>query len=751
MKGMPTADKPKAHYPRRVHDFSARRVYTSKAGMIEPVKPIHMLPNEHIDIDVDDFLQSMPMTTAPFLRGRKEFAFYYVPYVQLWQNYGQYQTGRADPFSSSLKGSKYEPRISLRMLYELVFLSMLRSMQYECYLKWMQVSNGNPLITDVWNDMCDDIFVDCFTNDSCWLKGNLDSNDIDLVPFLKRLGYLSSSGFFDDHMSNKFIDVSPYDDEVFEPTGIEFILDQFHQQRWSNWARKLDLLRYGNMLPFLSPAYDAFLEWMEEGWTTDEDTNSRYRNIFLRKIQFAAQQIMCVPVTYYVSVYPLLAYNKVFYTYFRNTYYDLNYYVGDYNVDHLECTDLQSSILTNDKFSLRFLDIEQHQWKKDMFTSLMPDTQFGAVSSLQLDVSVDLSFNGVVSTNRQSDFYVPNSGTSAGDNTDIHLHKDSSEFGSILTEDNAILQHWHSFDSGALNDYVTSSAGSASFDVLALRRAEAIQGYRQTLLRCGNKTKDIMVGIYGVEPRWENDHDPAFVDAFGYDVFVDRITSSAETNSDPSTYNGKLGDLGGQIAKLGQSRHSIKFTSGGDFGVLLPVCYIVFNSEYNSYNIDPNLLNLTPEEHYIPDFQDLGFVPVTRRTLSLLDPRVSKFDQPITVNEDVDQVLGYGTPYFEKKLDIDLVHGILCNFHAVTDSERVLRVEQLHEYYGDFSHWVSPRTDLQSVLNTQIRQFYIDPRILNVNFLLASDGRQETDQFINNTYFKVRRTNTLTDLGLPKF
>lgn len=734
MKSLPIAEKPSAHYPRHNHDFSARRVYTSKAGMIKPVKPIDTIPNEHIEINVSDFLQSMPLATAAFLRGRREFSFYYVPITQLWANFGQYMAQRKDRYSSALKDSKYEPRISLRCL----FVWCLNAMFYDLSMKVNKAYNsGNVLLGNLEITAGDTsrrpILSNVF-NPITKVGGTKLSTTLD-VP---------TSSYFAANVFMKFEnDVAT----SYQPTVGEFVLDRFGMPRWSNMLRKLDLLRYGNYINYFSNAYDLMVAFSDgDESITQDDVDNAFKDLI--------HQIDIIPDDYFVEPYRLLAYNKCYYTFFRNSYYELDYYVGDYNVDHLQCNSLETSILTASMFSVQFLDMYQHQWKKDLFTSLMPDTQFGAVSSLEMTDNVLLSnlFSGV-QTNAVKSNGAPMMFTQAVSSSDAIIDAESQVLGGNyikpLGTSQQDLKYWNGLavDTSMLNDQ-TNPDGldlSVSFDVLALRRAQAIQGYRQTLLRCGNKTKDIMVGLYGVEPVWENDHDPAFIDAFGYDFMVDRVVSQALTNDSLETTDGKLGDLGGYIAKLGSSQHTIKYTTRGDFGIIMPLCYEIFESEYNSYNIDPNLLPLTPEEHGIPDFMNLGFVPVTRRILSLIDNRVYDDNNQVL---NYDSVLGYSTPYYEKKVDIDVCHGIT---NTIASPSRRPDGSFIRQLIGDFAHWVAPRSDMQSAFVTLVKQFYIDPRILNGNFLLSADGRQETDQFICNTYFKVSRINWLTKLGLPNF
>ena len=234
MKDNPTGVKPMAHYPRNVHDFSARRVYTTKAGLIEAVKPIDTLPNEHIQIDVSDFLQSMPLATSAFLRGRREFAFYYVPYTQLWSNFGQYIAQRKDRYSSAMKDTKFEPRISLKKLYEWCAIAMLCDV----------VVNHNSR---------ERYSVDGLTSVS------------DSLPFGKNPEFkviyrtLTVTKKFN-NFSSQFTKVDNDDIVSYNPTFGEFMNDRFGVPRWSNMIRKLDLLRYGNLVPVFSPLYDFLVD-----------------------------------------------------------------------------------------------------------------------------------------------------------------------------------------------------------------------------------------------------------------------------------------------------------------------------------------------------------------------------------------------------------------------------------------------------------------------------------------------------------
>lgn len=341
-KGMPTGQKPERKLPRFNHDFSASRAYTHKVGQIIPARVIHSIPNEHFEIEVSDFLQSLPMVSAPFIKGRREFSFYYVPYVQLWQNYGQYQAQRDDKFSSALKGRLFEPRISLRKLYALCAWNMFKCLQADS-----SFNVGYAQLDEAWSKK--PIFRYRASNNYNFAYEFTDS-------ITQIIG------------TDDFMRVVNGQEEVYQPVARDFIYDRFGITRWSNWCRKLDMLRYGNILPVLSPIYDelialtpAVLDSMAEESTSEGQFDTKVQTLFVQALNKVNRFLESIPENYYVSPFAILGYNKCYYTFFRNSFYELDYYVGDFNIDHLDCDSLESSIMDLSMVSLQFLDIYQHQ------------------------------------------------------------------------------------------------------------------------------------------------------------------------------------------------------------------------------------------------------------------------------------------------------------------------------------------------------------------------------------------------------
>lgn len=726
---------------RNYFDLTNRHAYGMKSGYITPLKCLHTIPDDYFDVNVQDFTQTDAMTTAAFMRGRKEIAGYFVPYNTIWHNFNQYQSTREDPQSVLLKdkGILFEPRISR---WNLVLPAIEFFVQYlicERYLKWVN-NPGKTYSEDV--DYSSDAYYKWQKARSRYLDTKYNYQDgVFCCPYVTRshVGLDDSTlpiiGFF-----SFYNDTSK---EIGEILNRDVLLDTVGEWKWCNYLRKLDMLGYGNYYPLFALAEQGYLNFLSDvaptGETTDENViqaqeylNSIVFNLALKLLRICKADKTITRSTYYdrmansadlyVSVYPLYAYNHIFYTMFRNSYYDLSYDVRNFNVDFLNCSTLQGSIVTLMNIPTRWFNLECHQWKKDKFTSLMPDTQFGAVSSLSLSLP---NIGGDVGT-----WHKLNGSSVSQGVVNVGSGQNVSVYHSSFSEAN-MLSHHHVYDDG--NGHALTNP-SVSFNVLALKRAEALQQYRQDLLRAGNHTQDIFKQIYGASPKSQLDEHSYFVDVAGGDVIVDPVVSTASTGD---SVNGSLGDIAARaiINTGGKFKLSVS-----DFGCFIFLAYIVPESMYNSYMLDQHLMNLTQEDHFIPQLMNLGFEPIVTEALNGLSasPHVTR---------------GFSLPYIEFKTDVDMCHGNYCDFYDETDNANEDYSSRYFPeiYEGSKSHWVAPRTDMQLQDVTTLRNFYIDPRVLNNLFLVASDCTYETDQFTCYTAINVDSTRPLSELGLPRF
>lgn len=758
--------KPKANIGRNVFDLSSTETYSQKVGQIDVVKVIDTIPGDHHEIELSDFTQTMPLNTAAFVTGRKELAAYFVPYVHGWRQFSQYMATREDPVSSALGSINTEPRTNLATLYliaidQYCYFYLRETLKNTLWMNMQNLVNRQEHTTNYFSESNRVVFNNYFDS---FLK--------DQRPFVA----VSSDTVFGQQNMYAYIDAYGYNTKVLKdiittfdtddwneiiaftssialPTGAQFLetfnknvsddvrmsyygvnsqssnfyyrdvyVNKFGLCWFSEAVRKLDMCGFGNLYQYVSLHYQIL-----------EKINNASSIINAAEFQGQVIEPLTSIITFindnyrerYVNLYPLLAYNQIYYNFFRNSYYELSedYNVRNFNVDYIGTSNHESNFVQCADLPVQFLQLGYHQYKKDMFTAVLPDTQFGAVSTISFDSSVTDNDNGYFVTTPigQDGLTIPpyQSNNFAGFSSSTNS-KGNQNLSMGAIADFGGTEHWISHN---------HNLGSFGFDMLALRRAEALQGYRQTLMRAGNRTADIMNAIYGKAPFYHEDAIPYFLDAVGADINVDPVVQTSASTGDISSADGKLGDLGARIYMQGKGS-KIKFDCR-DFGCIVILSYIVPNSSYNSYMLNPHRANLTPEQHYIPDFANLGMEPVINEYLNNM--RSSSLQNTIR---------GYVPSYFEFKTDVDRVHGAFADFSANGVSSII---------QGSLSHWVAPRTDLQFTKITTLAQFYIDPRILDNIFIVEADETQDTDQFICRTHVKDICTRYMPVLGLPQF
>ena len=212
-----------------------------------------------------------------------------------------------------------------------------------------------------------------------------------------------------------------------------------------------------------------------------------------------------------VNLWRLAAYNYIWYNEYRQTYYDDGTYLlpsgmspaNLFNFDNLLCDTLahaEVGYTLTDANRIRLLgsmcQMRYRCWKKDLYTGLLPSTQFGNVSTIESNLSqiddfyLKLKMSGT-SSNYQSVNVAPSTGShpfavgtvgGQGGSTPVNFYP---------------FNAYDALDNGNKVGMVSSS--QSLFSMLDLRKAEAIQIWRENALRAGNRVKDNMTAHYGVE------------------------------------------------------------------------------------------------------------------------------------------------------------------------------------------------------------------------------------------------------------
>lgn len=283
------------------------------------------------------------------------------------------------------------------------------------------------------------------------------------------------------------------------------------------------------------------------------------------------------------TLWPVFTYNKAFWQFYRNEWYDIDYdyiyldsdtvsvvdsipYVNLFNMDDIS-TALVPQVDTMNAVGYRLLCMfatKPHQYKKDLFTGVLPSTQYGSVSV----AFTDQDFHKLVG----------------------NIHATSTETldsGQVFTAGSGIL-----YNIGSSPTPTSVVAEKYKFDpsvaisVLELRKADAMQRFNERMLRAGNKTADIFKAHGWDAPKSEKAFDVLFLGSYD---------SSLDLNVIASTSSSENVDLG-QLAANGVSvvnGSTIRFKSH-DFGSLLVVAYVTKEAEYDSYGVHKSHSLLEP-------------------------------------------------------------------------------------------------------------------------------------------------------------
>lgn len=402
-----------------------------------------------------------------------------------------------------------------------------------------------------------------------------------------------------------------------------------------------------------------------------------------------------------VNLWRLLAYNLIWYREYRQQYYDDGKYLIPsslasnpnaaaflFNMDFLQCSTQATSKLAYSQFPdyrellAAMLQPRYRCWKKDLYTGLLPSTQFGNVSIVEVPYQLDSfrKLNGTTPT--------------AGDTKFINPYNDLLDYsGSSLTHIN-------------------------EFDILALRKSEAIQKWRENALRAGNQVQDNFEAHYGVKPQSHMDVHPQHVASFDAPLNIGDIMATAETGA---AINGVVGDVAGKGIMSFSGDQTIKFETN-DFGVLMCIYSILPEAEYNSNGVDRLNCLLEREDYFFNEYENLGLEAVDRSVVTNLG--------------NTSGILGYAPRYFGYKQKLDRVCGEFQDFQG---------------YHGQFSPWVAPKFDVDDSIPGQpvpLSTLYVNPDVFNNNFHYANNV---VDQFVCDFYVDCEAIRQMSVSGMPGY
>lgn len=124
----------RANRPRNAFDLSQRHMFTAPVGALLPVLSLDLIPHDHVEINAQDFMRTLPMNSSAFMSLRGVYEFFFVPYSQLWHPFDQFIAGTND-YRSNYFNVSFTP---------LAVPSCTRESLFKEALKFSEIGHSSP-------------------------------------------------------------------------------------------------------------------------------------------------------------------------------------------------------------------------------------------------------------------------------------------------------------------------------------------------------------------------------------------------------------------------------------------------------------------------------------------------------------------------------------------------------------------------------------------------------------------------------
>lgn len=493
-------------------------------------------------------------------------------------------------------------------------------------------------------------------------------------------------------------------------TQVSYDKDEFGYFETCNRARLCDLLGYGSLRDYIRVYRDS-----ENG---------------------DGVQIPAIPPSLYaakhVTIWPWLAYQKIWADYYRNPWFDLDPDPWNFNLDDLACTTdgganisfVRAAANEDDNYAPELAGIfkmRYRQWKRDYFTGLFPDKQFGDVA--QILGTTNFSLGGSLTQGPQ--------------NLQI-IGLNDSPYPNLQAGDVTI-----GGQSSADNMYPTKLTGGIS--ALDVRRAELLQVWKEKTLRAGSRTNAQQVAHFGVSSHYIPKDHVQHLGGYSEVISINEVVSTSldKTGLSDTDLDG-LGELGGKATSLGRG-DKIRFKAHDD-GIIMAIFSILPESEYSAFGLSPEHTRIDPFDYFTPAFQNLGFQAVNRANLDVMHVGFASNER------NMNQILGYAPPYYDMKIGIDKVHGEFIPSFSLATAANLPRpwANEDSTRGGSLQAFDCARRDATPLVGT-LPFYYVNPNVVDSVFAVNADSFEDTDEFFVNFFLDIKAVRPMSVLGLPNF
>ncbi len=412
-----------------------------------------------------------------------------------------------------------------------------------------------------------------------------------------------------------------------------------------------------------------------------------------------------------VSLLPLAAYQKIYYDYYRNTQWEDNV-PYNYNFDYLVSTGVfsvppEASAYWNDS---TIFDLRYANYPKDLFFGLLPDSQYGDTSVVDVDIEGrDILLNSEV---KDSDGNVISVGNKI-DQVSGGQYAIQNDVNTSLTEGSPLSVNIR----GALSDL------SAKFDILEFRKARFVQKYREIIGTGKKNYKSIVQKVFNVDLPDTLTDECTFLGGHSNVIKISEVENTNLADGAEAIQKGK---------GLSSSDSDFIEFEAKEPGIIMCIYHAVpqINFALNAFHFD--VVKTSVDDFANPIFDKLGLQEFPAYFL----------DNSSKNNISQTPFIGWTTRYFDYKTSVDVVNGLFRESEYYKTWVAPLTPDLLFEYDGT--------NESRPGIVIDYRFFKVNPSILNPIFDFGVDSFIDSDQFVCKCHFEFHRVTNLDYLGIPQ-
>lgn len=451
-----------------------------------------------------------------------------------------------------------------------------------------------------------------------------------------------------------------------------------------------------------------------------------------------------------LNPFPILAYQKIYSDYFRDSQWE-KAHAPSFNIDYMdslqdgnEINPLNYFAPSNNYDKYNMLDLRYANWHKDLFTGVLPNSQYGDAAAVNLgslnpsynDAYIriindgystldDLNNSNSVTVSAEGSGSAPYTGLETGE---LWVWDPSLNTFKIPSQSIANIARAMGMTSGQLNN---------AFSILALRQAEALQRWKEITQSRQQDYKDQVQAHFGVTVsdaysercKWLGG-DSSVIDI--NEVVNQNLVSDGKRN---------IADIAGKGVGTHGSHTSFESKV---HGYLMCIYHAVPMLDYSlETRISRQNLKSHVTDYAIPELDRTGMVQV---------PMI-EMTNDIELNDG--QLIGYAPRYYDYKTEVDEVRGAFRK----RDSAWVAPFDDQYLktllYAGftqnqlapiDYTFFKVNPSILDNIFNRQINQPVIEDGVIVSE---TTDVSVDTDQLMINCYLDVKAVRNLDRNGLP--